>query len=232
MNKLWLVLVFFLVSAISMAGTLSIITGGTQVGTYPVEVSGQYLKSPSGNRAEVTEEGQLQVTMEDSVDTTTDSIKVVDYAHSELHLGRHFQVTNTTLLAKNGTYDILIVASDTLRWAHTIFGVETNDAAIVVSLHEGITYSASGTAAVEINRNRNSVYTAGLAVSYTPTITATGTLVYRKALGSGKNNGGSARDNAELILKQNTAYLLRITEGNVAATNINWEIDWYEHTNK
>jgi len=27
-------------------------------------------------------------------------------------------------------------------------------------------------------------------------------------------------------------YLLRITEGNVANTNINWELDWYEHTNK
>ena len=27
-------------------------------------------------------------------------------------------------------------------------------------------------------------------------------------------------------------YLLRITEGNVANTNVNWEIDWYEHTNK
>ncbi|NCU30062.1 hypothetical protein EOM60_05700 [Candidatus Saccharibacteria bacterium] len=47
-----------------------------------------------------------------------------------------------------------------------------------------------------------------------------------------KSSGGSARETAEFLLKQNTAYLLRLTEVNVSDTHINWELDWYEHTNK
>ena len=70
------------------------------------------------------------------------------------------------------------------------------------------------------------------AIYNAPTISAPGTLLTRRYVGSGKSSGGGTRDNNEFILKQNTAYLLRITEGNVANTNINWELDWYEHTNK
>jgi hypothetical protein len=169
----------------------------------------------------------------DQVEPTTNSVQVIDYAHGELHEGKHYQVFDTANLAKAGVRNILLIASDSLRWPHTTLGVGTNDAAVIVEFFEGATYSATGTAAVTPNRNRNSVYTAGLRVFYTPTITGTGTAtLFRKALGSGKIAGGQARDDNEIILKQNTAYLLRITEGNVAATNINWEIDWYEHTNK
>jgi len=50
-------------------------------------------------------------------------------------------------------------------------------------------------------------------------------------LGSSKTSGGGVRDNEEILLKQNTKYLLRIIEPNIAATNINWVLDWYEHTN-
>lgn len=68
------------------------------------------------------------------------------------------------------------------------------------------------------------VYSVGFALSSTQ--------LAKYAVGSGKNSGGGARDAEEFVLKQNTLYLFRITEGNVAATNINWELDWYEHTNK
>lgn len=63
-------------------------------------------------------------------------------------------------------------------------------------------------------------------------MTATGTLLAKYYIGSGKVAGGGARDAEEFVLKQNTAYLFRVTEGNAAATNINWTFDWYEHTNK
>jgi len=169
----------------------------------------------------------------DQVESTTNSVQTIDYSHAELHEGKHYQVSDTAILAKNGTRDILLIASDSLRWPHTTFAVGTNDAAVIVSLFEAVTYSASGTAAVGLNRNRNSAYTPSLRVFYSPTVTATGTAtLFRKALGSGKDEKGEARDASEIILKRNTAYVLRIVEGNIAATNINWVIDWYEHANK
>jgi hypothetical protein len=49
------------------------------------------------------------------------------------------------------------------------------------------------------------------------------------AVGVGRGVGGSTRDDEEILLKQNTKYLLRITEANIANTIINWSLDWYEH---
>lgn len=72
----------------------------------------------------------------------------------------------------------------------------------------------------------------GEAVIESTTLTATGTLLSQKWIGPGKTSGGDTRETAEFILKQNTAYLLRFTEVNAAGTHINWELDWYEHTNK
>ncbi len=168
----------------------------------------------------------------DQVESTTNSVQVIDYAHGELHEGRHFVIRDYMSLPKAGTRDILFVTPDTPRWCHMVYSYESNDAAVVGQFFEGPTVSASGTPALTVNRNRNSAYTAGLQIYYAPTVTATGTLLAARAVGSGKNSGGAMRDNAEIVLKQNTLYLLRITEGNVAATNLNWEFDWYEHTNK
>ena len=60
-----------------------------------------------------------------------------------------------------------------------------------------------------------------------------GTEIKATTVGAGKNSeGGVSRDDQEIVLRQNTTYLIRITEGNVAATMINFKVDWYEHTNK
>jgi len=168
----------------------------------------------------------------DQVEPTTNSVQTIDYSHGELHNGTHYVVRNTALLAKAGTKDILIVTPNTTKWAHMIFGYEANDAAVVGQFFEAPTYSAIGTLDGARNRNRNVADNNTTLVYNDPVITVTGTLLTTKAVGSGKNSGGGTRDNAEFILKQNTVYLLRITEGNIAATNINWELDWYEHVNK
>ena len=39
-------------------------------------------------------------------------------------------------------------------------------------------------------------------------------------------------DAEEIILKQNTRYLVRVTEQNVNPSIINFDFDWYEHQNR
>lgn len=167
----------------------------------------------------------------DQIETTTNSVKTISYAHGELHSGSHYVVRNAANLAKNTAKDILIVTPDTTRWAHMTIGVESNDSAVETYLYEAPTTTANGTLDGTRNRNRNYTDDNTTLVYENPTVTATGTLLAKVILGSGKATGGGARDNEEFVLKQNTKYLLRIVEPNVAATNINWNLDWYEHTN-
>lgn len=168
----------------------------------------------------------------DQVESTTNSVQVIDYAHGELHGGTHYTVRNTALLTKAGTKDILIVTPNTTKWAHIVIGLDTNDAAVTGYLYESPTVTSSGTLDVTKNRNRNYADNNTTLVYVDPVATVVGTQLAKYAIGSGKNSGGGARDAEEFVLKQNTLYLFRIVEGNVAATNINWTIDWYEHTNK
>jgi hypothetical protein len=55
------------------------------------------------------------------------------------------------------------------------------------------------------------------------------TLLESGIAGSGKQGGNHERDN-ELILKQNTLYCLRMIAN--TAGYINYELEWYEHTNR
>jgi len=165
------------------------------------------------------------------VDPTTNSLKVLDYAHAELHSGDHFAVRNFELVAKNATKDILIVTPDTARWAHMVIGLESASSVVVGTLYEATVTSSDGTLDGARNRNRNFPDDNTTLVYEDPTVTTVGDLIYTASVGSGRNIGGGARDSEEIILKQNTKYLFRMTEQNVVATVVNWVFDWYEHTN-
>jgi len=170
----------------------------------------------------------------DQVEQTTNSLKVIDYAHAELHGGDHFIIRLNTLISKNGTYDILFITPNTIRWSHFVPGVESLSSSVSATLYESPTTTANGTAIPIRNRNRNTGDGNNTLLAFhTPTVTSVGTTILGSVIiGSGKNTGGSTRDSEEFILKQNTKYLLRITEQNIVATKVNYSIDWYEHTNR
>lgn len=186
---------------------------------------GQFLNIKS------TDGGNLRVTV-DQVETTTNSLKTITYSHAELHGGDHFVTRQYETLAKNGVRDILIITPDTTRWAHFTMAAESSSSVVVAEFFEGATVSANGTLDGGFNRNRNSVKTNTTLIYDNPTITTPGTSLYSAYIGSGKGIGGGSRDTEEIMLKQNTIYLLRLTEQNIVATTVTWTLDWYEHTNK
>jgi len=168
----------------------------------------------------------------DQVEETTNSLKVIDYSHAELHSGDRFVAKSYEALAKNATKDFLIITPNTAKWAHMTIGLANKSGELAWSLYEDATVSANGTLDGTFNRNRNSVTANTTLIYEDPTVTGVGDLLPDGYLGSGKNlPGGEARDSEEILLKQNTIYLLRVVEQNVAATIINWVFDWYEHTN-
>jgi len=174
--------------------------------------------------------GNLRVTV-DQVEPTTNSIKTMDYAHAELHAGDHYVIRTYISMLKNSTYDFLLLTPNTLKWSHIIREYDSISSSIIARLYEDTITSANGTIVQSYNRNRNSLGTSTLSVYHTPTVTSVGTLISSVIIGSGKGIGGSNRETSEIILKQNTKYLVRITEQNITDTFVNVLFDWYEHTN-
>ena len=119
---------------------------------------------------------------------------------------------------------------DTTKWAHLVGSVVT-EAEAHVYFYEGATLSnGAGTAVTAYNRNRNSATAATVTVTHTPSIAATGTLIFETHFGSGRGVGGQVRAVEEWVLDQNQTYLLRVTNATALNNYIAINLNWYEHT--
>lgn len=167
------------------------------------------------------------------IDPSTNAWIFVTNQHKEVHSGTAYVHRAFHNIVKNGTFDHLIITPNTTKWGHVTISVEGVTSSIEVMLYEDTTVSANGALMTVFNRNRNYADNNTMLIYGTPTVTGVGTLLADNVFGAGKNSaGGGGRDGNEIVLKQNTLYLLRVNERNIQATDVNFVIDWYEHTDK
>lgn len=188
------------------------------------------------NGISVNSNSQLKTTpygstgIEARQDRSTGAMACIDYEHLEIHAGDHYFIKDWSDIAGSATVDFLVVTPNTTKWAHMViefsFEAEAN-----ITVYEGATTSANGTAITINNRQRNSVNTAGVTAFTGPTVITTGTSIARYKAGAGKSAGGEVRAAAELILKQDTKYLIRVVNDTVTTNWCDYIADWYEHTN-
>lgn len=166
------------------------------------------------------------------IDAATHTLQIIDYAHHEVHSGSSYYFHDVLALGNGASQDYVITTPNTTKWAH--FGIEINfnDAAGITQLYEAT--DKVGTALQTVfNRDRNSANTAGVTVHKGQSGgTTDGTLILWKRAGIGKTTGGTLGTAEERILKQNTKYILRVTNTATTTNNTNIIFRWYEHTNK
>lgn len=178
-------------------------------------------------------------------DGISSATNIIDYAHHEIHSGSSFTVHVYDVDFDGAeVISVSFKTPDTSKWFHCLALVGSSTAS-TFEIGEGSTVTAgSGSAYTIKNRNRNStkassaVDTAGTPVANTATLNGTitniGTVIHGEGLGGGKNQsgGGGVRDADEYILKQDTVYSFRLTNGATANGVASMEITWYEHTNR
>jgi len=159
-------------------------------------------------------------------------MNTLDYAHWEIHSGSHYFYENYVELGNGGIQSIEITTPDTTKWAHLLFSVHS-DLTAIIELLEGPAAGTGGSEVTPVNNNRNSSNTSGLTVKTGVTAGAGGTSLMKRHIGSGTNPSsarpGEASRDSEILLKQNTIYLLKITSG-AASNNVDYRLSWYEHT--
>jgi len=167
------------------------------------------------------------------MDSTTHTLQTIDYVHHEIHSGSHYLYTDAVPLNSGGVQNYLITTPDTTRWAHMLFVLD-GSAVTQFELYEGADRVGSVLQTLG-NSNRNSANTATITVhkGYAGG-TTDGNLIYIYKGGSttgGSRSAASSRNDDEIILKQNTKYILRVTSStNGNLTNV--RLSWYEHVNK
>jgi len=166
------------------------------------------------------------------LDRGTNTLQTIDYAHHEIHAGSHFFYTDSVELASAATQVYLITTPNTTKWPHLLFFFD-GSAITQWQFYEGADRNGT-TAQTVYNNDRNSLTAATTTVHKDVSGgTTDGSLIYQYKSGAAQGQARSGSDvgnSEEIILKQNTKYLLRVTSG-TAANLTNVRLEWYEHTN-
>ena len=163
-------------------------------------------------------------------DYINEAAVVQDEIHTNVHRGIMFASGyHDMAVADNGAVELLIQVGST-RSAHTLLSVAVGGDA-EAELFEGTTFSAAGTAATPVNKNRLSAIAAVTTVTHTPTLTLDGTQIASGFIPGGTKaqaGGGQGASFAEWVLASDTVYLVRLTNraGNVQPLGI--VVDFYE----
>lgn len=167
------------------------------------------------------------------IDQSTNAINVIEYEHHEIHAGDYYRAGFQKDVANGGTSILAITTPNTTKWLHFRPAVDLELEAAIM-FYENPTSVTDGAAITPRNANRNSANTSGATVVSDPTVNLTGAVVLGNlVLGSGKSSGGNAESGFEWVLKQNTAYVMVVTNQAVGASNeVNIRFQWYEHTDK
>lgn len=224
----------------------AILTGLTPSGKFAnVNVTnGQNLKmslEELENDISVNSNSQLKVSVYDpvgypmSIDSSTNTLQIIDYEHHEIHSGSHYYVCGFEALADADSSNFSFTTPNTTEEVHLIFDV-SGTSRTEFYIYEASTITAGDTI-TPINNNRRSVKTSNTVVIDGPTISAAGDLIFSSSKGFEGTNPSSARNegltdrNREIILKQNTSYIFIIISRD--DTNIiTFCGEWYEHTPK
>lgn len=177
------------------------------------------------------------------IDDSTASIQTIDYPHHEIHSGSHYFVVGYQDLTAGQVLDFTWQMPDTTKWCHWIWSIDT-EAELNWLVYENVTATNPlANTITPLNSNRNSANTSGTTMKYeiqanlaaanADTAVGGATLLrsgITKAAGFFTPGGGSISRDSELILKQNTLYCMRAIA--TQAGYINFDLEWYEHTDK
>lgn len=161
------------------------------------------------------------------VDSAASALVVIDIEHHRVHDGLHFFLTDVQTIANGNNIDYMLTTPNTAARIHMV--IEVNFTAVTqIELYED--GDRAGTVPqTEFNNDRNSATTAVLAIDIgTGGGTTDGDQIrnFQGGLAAGaQSRGGNPVRSRELILKQNSKYILRVsssTNGNLCSTAFNW----------
>ena len=168
-------------------------------------------------------------------DASTGAQTTIDYAHHEVHGGSAYIAYNNAVLANGNLNTISILTPDSEKWSHLLFNI-TATADATLDILEDVTSIASGAAFTPLNFNRNSDNTSGNTVKVgdtpgsDPIVPTGGNEIWSESFGT-RGLTTSRMNASELILKQNSLYLFRVTNG-VNANTVTITLTWYEHSDR
>ena len=174
-----------------------------------------------------------------SMDEITRALTTLDFSSTQTNVGNHFFMAGYQDLANGNVLDFTWLMPDTTKWIHWTWEIDTEKETLWQVYENAVATNPLANTITPLNSNRNSGNPSGTTLKYevqtnlaganADTAIGSATLLESGISGAGQKAGDANRIN-KLILKQDTLYCLRATAN--AAGYINFNMNWYEHTNE
>ena len=164
------------------------------------------------------------------VDIITGALVSVDELHHEIHDGEHFSATFAETIG-SGSASVLLLETPGSAVAEIHFVADLESSAAGTLIFSETPNATVGTAVTAYNNKRTSGTSALTTVTSSGAVTTTGTILGNMVVGAGgagNKVGGESGARNEWILNNDARYLLQYTAS--AASNVAWNVLWYEET--
>lgn len=162
-------------------------------------------------------------------DPNSGRLCTIDYAHCEIHEGGAFTCSKTQDTTNGANFDFILITPNSSLQLHFTYEIDVEGESDFTIYEDAVT--GTGTTLAIFNRNRNSATTSSAIVQTNPVTVTTGTTLLRQFhVGSNQQFGGGDRPTHEIILKQNTKYLIRLMNATALNNYMAVKLDWYEHS--
>ncbi len=158
----------------------------------------------------------------------------IDYTHNKIHCGKKYFIENVVNITGSGTKNFLIRTHPSTDYLpHFTYQAKVG-AAAEIELWENVTVDDNGTEITVLNRNRRvqALNLAQTVITENPVnsnLASATRIQYDYSPGGGNLKlGNGIRNEEEIILKENTLYLIRIKNLDTTTNRIGYSFDWYE----
>ena len=173
----------------------------------------------------------------DASERLTSAIRTIETEHSYIHEGIFFESYNKFTLAAGATRVITLKAAAGKYLHYRPTSLVTSADKVLIEFYEGATVTAAtGAAITPANHDRNSSLTSTTTLLDAPTVTANGTKFAQVYIPGATGTGGTrtgqsaGTSGSEWVLKPNTVYLIRVTNGSSGSNDIQVNFQWYEES--
>lgn len=146
-------------------------------------------------------------------DQISNALVTMDVVHAVIHDQLFYTVTDYDSSVDTAAPKYWRLTTPATGYVHIVAGVSMSGAGLV-EVYENPTLSGAGTALTAMNNYRPSSNTATVTATADPTTSNDGTRIFVQYLGSnapGARFGGTLRQAAEFVLKQNEDYIFKVT---------------------
>lgn len=169
------------------------------------------------------------------VERVTNSLRVMDHEHTEIHEGASYRVDASDAVSANEAHTVSFKTADSTKQVNMEWSISSENSSNVTVYENSEVTNGDAITPRNANRQFPDASTMQAMVEDADIVTTNAAILGHHIIGSSGSKpsdesiGGSSTSRREWILKRNTWYTVEVIDTSVSTQTLWIGLDWYEH---